>query len=241
MQFIPVKTRTLMPPQDDLLAVLDETLPPLMEGDILLVSSKVVAIHQGRCVSPSVANKKDLIIAEADVVIPRIYWNSPLTITNHAFIGAAGIDESNGDEHFILLPSDPFGFAQSLHAHVLKKHSLSTLGAIITDSHSTPLRLGATGIALAWWGIEPLQDHRGRLDLFGRPIKIERSNLVDGLAAGATVLAGEVDESIPVVIARGVPNVTYRDGLTRDQLFSEYKDDTFRVLYENYLPEDLRE
>ena len=240
MQFIAVKTRTILPPHDDLFEALDNTLPLLLEGDIVLVSSKVVAIHQGRCVPYSEASKSDLIKAEADVIIPRPYWGSPLTITNHAFIGAAGIDESNGAEHYVLLPKEPFSFAKELHTHLLKKFQLDNLGVIITDSHSTPLRMGATGISLAWWGIDPLQDHRGRLDLFGRAIQVERSNLVDGLAAGATVLAGEVNESIPVVIARRVPNVTYTNELTRDRIFSEYKDDTFRVLYEAWLPDDFR-
>lgn len=240
MQFISIKTRVLTPPQDNLFAVLDETLPALVAGDILLVTSKVISIHQGRCVSYLESSKADLLLQEADVLIPRPYWNSPLTITNHAFIGAAGIDESNGDGHFILLPEEPFSFAQELHAYLTKKYSLATLGIIITDSHSTPFRFGATGVALAWWGIDPLQDHRGRLDLFGRAIQVERSNLVDGLAAGATVLAGEVDECIPLVIARNVPNVTYTNEPTRNRLFSKYSEDTFRVLYEAWLPDDLR-
>jgi len=236
MQFIPVRTPTLTPPQDDLLAVLDTVLPTLCERDIVLVSSKVVAIHQGRCVAKDTVNKADLIAAEAEMVIPRSYWKTPLTITNHAFISGAGIDESNGSGYYVLLPEKPFSFAQLLHEFLRQKYKLKELGIIITDSHSTPFRLGASGVALAWWGIDPLRDHRGRADLFGRKIKAERSNLVDGLAAGATVLAGEVDESTPVIIARDVPGVTYLEGLTRDRLFTEYQDDTFRVLYENWLP-----
>lgn len=238
MQFIPVKTRVLTPPKDDLYQVLNESLPKLEEGDVVLVSSKVVAIHQGRCVPIKEATKKDLVEASADFIIHREYSGAPLTVTNHAFLGAAGIDESNGDGHYILLPEDMFGFAKELHGYLCTKYSLENLGVVITDSHSGPFRYGATGVALAWWGINPMEDHRGRSDLFGREIQYERSNLVDGLAAGAVVVSGEVDECIPVVIARDVPRLTFTNKNTKDQLLVPYKEDLFRVLFEKFLPKD---
>jgi len=160
-------------------------------------------------------------------------------VIHNTFLSGAGIDESNGDGHYVLLPKDPFASAHALHAFICSTYDVQKLGVIITDSRSHPFRYGATGVALSWWGIEPLDDHRGRLDLFGREIQVERSNVVDGLAAGATVVAGEVDECIPVVIVRDVPRLTFTasDQNTRDHLFSPYKDDTFRVLYEKWLPE----
>lgn len=235
MQYIPIKTRILLPPQDDLLAVLDEFLVDIKEYDIILISSKVVAISEGRCILKSAVDKTDLVKNEADVIIERPYWNSPLTIKHHTFLGASGIDESNGNGYFILLPEDVFASAEKIHKYLKAKHHVNNIGVIITDSRSLPLRYGATGVALSWWGMEPLQNHIGRPDLFGRLIEVERSNLVDGLAAGATVVAGEVNECIPVVIARGVPNVVYTEANTKDSLFAPYNDDTFRVLYERFL------
>ena len=236
MQFIPVKTRVLTPPKDDLYAVLDESLPELREADVVLVSSKVVAIHQGRSVKMGTAHKIDLVAESADFIIHREYTSAPLTVTHNTFLGAAGIDESNGDGHYILLPKDIFEFAEELHKYLCKKFGLTNLGVVITDSHSAPFRYGATVVALAWWGINPMEDHRGRADLFGREIQYERSNLIDGLAAGATVVSGEVDECIPVVIARDVPRLTFTDENTKDQLLVPYKEDLFRVLFEKYLP-----
>jgi F420-0:gamma-glutamyl ligase len=236
MYFIPVKTRVLTPPQDDLFSVLEESLPLLQEGDVVLVSSKVVAIHQGRAVKMGTAHKIDLVQKSADFMIHRDYTSAPLTVTHNTFLGAAGIDESNGDGYYILLPDDMFGFSEMLHEYLCKKYELTKLGIVITDSHSAPFRYGATGVALAWWGINPMEDHRGRLDLFGREIQYERSNLVDGLAAGATVVSGEVDECIPVVIARDVPRLTFTEDNTKDQLLVPYKEDLFRVLFEKYLP-----
>jgi dihydrofolate synthase / folylpolyglutamate synthase len=240
MQLIPVKTNILKPPQDDLLVVFKKYLPLLQEKDVVLISSKVVAIHEGRTVLMTEANKQDLISKEADLVIPRPYWPSPLTVSHHAFLGAAGIDESNGDGYYILLPEDIFASAQWLQAWLKAEYKLNELGIIITDSHSVPFRFGATGVALAWWGIEPIEDCRGRADLFGRIIQYERSNLVDGLAAGATVLMGEVDECTPIVIARDVPRLIYTQANTKEKLLVPFRQDTFRVLYERYLlPEDM--
>lgn len=236
MELIPIKTRILHPPQDDLLSVLKESLPALKEGDVVLISSKVVAINEGRTVKVSEVNKATLIAKEADLVIPRPYWPAPLTVTRHAFLGAAGIDESNGDGHYVLLPEDTFRSAHELYSWLKVESKLQQLGVIITDSHSAPLRYGASGVALGWWGIEPIEDCRGRADLFGREIQYEQANIVDGLAAGATVVMGEVAECIPVVIAREVPRLVYTDKDTKDMLLVPFKDDTFRVLYEKFLP-----
>ena len=215
-----------------------ESLPAIQNGDVVLISSKVVAIHEGRAVLISDADKKELIKQEADLIIERPYWSSPLTVAHHTFLGAAGIDESNGDGYYILLPDDILASAKRLRDWLKSEYKLNELGVIITDSHSSPFRFGATGIALGWWGIEPIEDCRGRSDLFGRKIQYERSNIVDGLAAGATVLMGEVDERIPVVIAREVPRLVFTEADTRGQLLVPFAEDTFRVLYEKYLPRE---
>src|SRR3954471_16973686 len=69
---IRVKTRPMLPPQDDLYAVMEASLPALQEGDVLVITSKIVAIHQGRCVTmDSVPDKEVLVEQEADAWIPR--------------------------------------------------------------------------------------------------------------------------------------------------------------------------
>ncbi len=236
MEYLPVKTRILVPPQDDLFAALDEANLIIKENDIVLISSKVVAIHQGNCAVITAEEKQARAKAAADLVVPRAYATKPITVTHNAFLSSAGIDESNGNGYCIILPKDLFAPAAEIYKYFCQKFALENIGVIITDTASKPFRYGAHGVALAWWGIEPLQDHRGRTDLFGRTIKYERSNLVDGLAAGAVVLGGEVDECTPVVIARGVPNVTFtKNKNTKDDLFADFTDDSFRVLYEQWL------
>jgi F420-0:gamma-glutamyl ligase len=235
MEFIPVQTRIMHPPKDDLFAVLDTHLADVREGDVVCVSSKVVAIHQGRCVPAGSIEKSELVKREAELFILRGNAPTPLTVKQATFIGAAGIDESNADGHYILMPEDLFGFARALWEHIRAKHALQNVGIIITDSRSLPLRYGATGVALAFWGFAPLLDHRGEEDLFGREIRHERSNLADGIAAGANVVMGEVAESTPIVIARSVPGLAFTEANDPSELFTGFEDDIFRVLYERFL------
>lgn len=236
MELIPIKTRRLEPPQDDFFAVLGESLTGVQEGDVVLISSKIVAIGEGRTAKLDEVDKATLVAQEADLLIPRAYWKSPLTIIRSAFIGTSGIDESNAGEYVVLLPADAFMSAQKIHTYLKERFSIQNVGVVITDSHSQPLRRGASGVSVGFWGIEPVINHIGKEDLFGRKIQIEQSNLVDGLAAAATVVMGEVDECQPVVIARGVPDLTFTEENTKDTLFVPFEDDTFRVLYEKYLP-----
>ena len=238
MQYIPVKTRIVQPPQDDLYAVLDEYLSDVQEGDIVAISSKIISICEGNCVPYDEELKRVMLRQQADLVIEREYWGSPLTITNSAFIGTAGIDQSNADGYLVSLPKDSFVSAQGIHSYLKERFDLTNVGVIVTDSHSTPLRRGAMGTAIGWWGFAPTIDHVGEADLFGREMKIEVSNIVDGLAAGATVVMGEVAECQPVVVLRNVPDLRFTDRHTKDDLFVPLEEDTFRILYEKYLPKN---
>ena len=235
MELIPVTTRIMHPPQDDLLAVLDASLSEVLEGDVVVVSSKVVSIHEGRCLDKDGIDKARLVQAEAEVVLDRPYAQKPLTITHAAFISAAGIDESNGDGYYVLLPEDPFRSAAGIHAYLTKRFGLQQVGVIVTDSHSMPLRFGALGIGIGFWGIAPLESHVGKHDLFGREFKHERTNVIDSIAAGANLVMGETNECRPVVIARHVPDLHFTTGDQRAALFASFTDDTFRVLYDRWV------
>ncbi len=236
MQIIPIRTRRLNPPQDDLLSVIKDSVTDVNEGDVVVITSKVVAIDEGCTVPYDEEKKLELMKQEADFYIDRPYAKTPLTSIHHAFIGSSGIDESNANGHYVLLPKDLFASAKRLYDFIKENYRLNNFGVIISDSHSGPFRFGATGIALSWWGIKPTLDHRGRPDLFGRKIVFEKSNVVDPLASIATLAGGEVDESTPIVIVRGVPSFEYTDQNTKDELFIPYEEDMFRVLFEKYLP-----
>jgi len=235
MEFIPVKTRRLDPPQDDLYAALDDALTEVKEGDVVAVSSKVVAIDEGNCVPIEGTDKKKLVEEESDLLIPRSYWTSPLTIVKNAFIGTSGVDESNSGDYYVKLPSDSFESAQKIHSYLTERFNLKNVGVVITDSHSSPLRRGASGISISFWGIKPTINHIGEEDLFGREMQIEVSNVVDGLAAGASLVMGEVAEQQPIIIIRDIPSLTFVEGNQMEEAYVPFHEDTYRVLYEKFL------
>lgn len=233
MQYIPIKTRVMQPPKDDLFEVLDESPLEIQKGDLILITSKVVAIHQGRCVPAEDADKAELIKQEADYMIEMDAFDSPfppLTITNFTILGAAGIDASNADGHYVLLPKRPFDIAEDIWNHLKQICNHEEFGVIITDSRSQPMRYGATGVSLAWWGFHPIESHKAKTDLFGRPIRFSVTNIVDAVAAGSSAVSGETNESTPIVIARDVPNLQFVNRDTRHEVFKSEKEDLFYPL-----------
>ncbi|MDR1477239.1 MAG: coenzyme F420-0:L-glutamate ligase [Rickettsiales bacterium] len=216
IEFIPVKTRVVHPPKDEIWDILDGL--ELAEGDIVFITSKILAIHQGRCVKIGEAPKEELIQREASAWLPyenRGGFHVNLTITDNILIPAAGIDESNADGHYILWPKDADGLCREIRARLCARNGIKNLGVVSTDSHTTPLRWGVTGIATGLAGIEPLRDIRGEPDIFGRKMEVTQVDLVDPLASMAVLLMGEGAEQVPIVVLRGWRGVRFdSDGST---------------------------
>jgi coenzyme F420-0:L-glutamate ligase len=237
MQIIPIKTRKIIPPQDDLYKILDKYCPKLKDGDILLITSKILSIHQGRCIAINkIKNKDKLIKSEADVFIPRKECPGEyaiLTIKNNTLIPSAGIDESNALNHYILWPKNPEKEAKNICQYLKKKFSIKKLGVIITDSHTTPLRSGTIGISIGFYGLEPLKDYRGKEDLFGRKLKISRVNVIDSLASVAALAMGEGKECTPIALIRGA-KVEFTNKETFRNLFIPFKEDIYYPLLERF-------
>jgi F420-0:gamma-glutamyl ligase len=146
-------------------------------------------------------------------------------------VGSAGIDESNGDGHYILYPEDPFKSAKRMRTWLMKQYGVRELAVIITDSTSIPLRRGAIGFALAWDGVDPMRDYRNTPDIFGRLLKIEVANLIDPLAAAAVLEMGEGDEQTPVAVIRGAKNIRMKNNSPKgEQLIVSPEDDIFAPL-----------
>jgi putative folate metabolism gamma-glutamate ligase len=208
-----VKTRVLKPPKDDLLGVIEKSIKSLPEKSIVVITSKVVSIWQGRCV-PMINNlkKDDLVVKEADFYLPRSFvpgaWCMH-TLKNNIFIPSAGVDESNANGFYILWPKNLPQTARELWKWLRKKYHVKNLGIIITDSHTIPLRRGVMGISLSHYGFNPLKDYRGKPDLFGRLFKMAQTNIADGLAAASVVVMGEGSESTPICIISDIPWVKF--------------------------------
>jgi F420-0:gamma-glutamyl ligase len=205
MRIQAIKTRVLLPPQDDLLSAIRESLTHFGDGDVLAVTSKALSISQGRCrISQHLGDrteKDELVKQEADKYIDR---NSVpggyaiLTIKDNILIPSAGVDESNANGYFILWPEKPQAAAQEIHDFLLTTYGIKNAGVIITDSHTTPLRLGVVGISLGHFGFQALKSYVGKKDIFGRTFTMERINIVDALATAAVLVMGEGSEQTPL-------------------------------------------
>jgi len=236
MDIIPIKTRIVQPPKDNIYDILDGL--ELQEKDVLLVTSKILAIHQGRTIPVSeVKDKDELIKKEAEVFIPRGECPGEyviLTVKNSTLIPSAGIDESNADGYYILWPEKPEKEAKKICKYLKKRNNIKKLAVIITDSHTTPLRWGVMGISTGFFGLNPLKDYRGTKDIFGREIKMSQSNIVDALAVMGVLAMGEGDERKPMAIARGVENIEFTDKETYEDLLIPTKEDIYYPLLKKF-------
>ncbi len=215
MTIRPVKTRLFIPPKDDIFSLIKEGFSDieLKEKSVIIITSKVVSIWQGRCILREKVNNKDgLITKEADFYLEREKIPGKrviLTIKDNLLVPTAGIDESNGKGYFILWPKNPFKAARDIYDFIQKEYGLKDFGVIITDSRCVPSRRGTIGFALGYYGFYPLKDYRKTKDVFGRKYKISQANLVDSLASSGVLVIGEGNEQTPIAIIEDVSFIDF--------------------------------
>lgn len=229
----PVKTRKVVAGSGNLENLLDEYLLELAEASVLAITSKVVAICEGRVVPLDEANKEELVRQESDYFIdPALSkYGFSFTITQGTLVPVAGIDESNGNGNYVLWPKNPQASANTLRAYLVKRFGLTKVGVVITDSTARPLHYGTEGVAIAFSGFNPLNDYVGKKDLFDRPFKVSQANIPDGLAASAVLVMGEGIEQTPLAVISDVPFVEFVD---RDPTSEELK-----AFYLPHMEDDL--
>ncbi len=214
---------------DDLFAFFDKHLTNVKEKDIVVVTSKIVALAEERVVKKKTGTKAEkhaLVKKEADYFLPaeKSQYNFMLTIKDGTLAVNAGIDESNiGKNHYLLLPKDPYASAEKIWRYLKKRFNLSEVGVVISDSVSMPLRWGVFGSSLAHCGFQAIVDHVGEKDLFGREMQVTKINLPLSIAQAAVFAMGEVDEARPVALVRGVKAITRVDFQDRPPTKDEIK------------------
>ncbi len=213
MQLQSIKTSVITVQDHGIRPILDIALHEFHDGDILAVSSKIVALCEGRAVPLEAASKAELVVQEADLYLPTTVsrYAVYLTIKGSALMPWAGIDESNSDGHHVLWPSDPQQTANDIRAYLCQRFLLRRAGVIITDSRPLPLRWGVTGFSVAHSGFAALHDYRGTPDLFGRPLRMTQANIADALAAAAVLVMGEGNEQTPLVRLSDLPFVMFQE------------------------------
>lgn len=190
----------------------------LQEGDVLAISSKYAAISEGRIVTmedvtitpeaESLAERyhmnpviAQLVLQEADHIFGGIE-GFMLTYKDGILSPNAGLDRSNiPNGYAVLFPKAPYQTARTIRESLQAELGVK-IGLILTDSWLVPGRMGTTGVALATAGIQPLQDERGKEDLFGNPMAVTQRGVADAICVCAQMVMGERDEAIPLAIVR---------------------------------------
>ncbi len=229
MKVQPIRTR-IFKEGENLADFIVAHIPKLRDGAILAVTSKIVALAEGRVVQ--LKNKKEkekLIRAESEwqlKVLPE-WW---LTVRDGTVVVNAGLDDSNADGKTILLPKDSFKSAIELRTKLKKRYKIKQLGIVITDSRTSALREGVTGVALGYAGFKGVKDYRGDKDIFGRKLKVTQTNIADSLATVATVVMGEGNERQPLAVIENTP-VKFCERVNRKELRIARKYDMYRSLF----------
>ncbi len=228
MTITPIRTR-IFREGEDLLVFIERFVPRLPERSILVVTSKIVALAEGRtAVAESARAKARLIKQESEFAIRTKYvW---LTIKDGEVMPTAGIDASNADGKLILLPRDSFHTAHVLRRALMKRFRLKKLGVLITDSRTLQFRAGVAGIALGYAGFSGLRNYRGTKDLFGRKLHYSRTDVADSLATAAVLEMGEGRERCPLALITDA-TVAFRDRIQRNELHIDPHDDLYAPLY----------
>lgn len=249
----PIPGIPLIYPGDDLGEIIyNKTIESHLEpkpGDIWVIAQKIVSKSENRIINiqtivPSarafeIANKTlkdprfvELVLRESKTVL-RQKPGALIVEHKNGFICAnAGIDHSNvessqenPEDWVLLLPEDADKSAQYIRAKLENLFKMP-FGVLIIDSHGRAWRNGTVGTSIGLSGLPAVVDLRGKPDLFGFKLKITQVGAADELAAAASLVMGQADESQPVILASGFP-YQLREGSMKE-LIRDEKEDLFR-------------
>jgi len=225
----PIKTK-IFKPDENLLEFLGKNIPKIKNGDVVIITSKIVALSEGRYACPKNKKQKEEIIkAESDWFLKTKYVY--LTIKDGDVLANAGVDESNANDRLILLPKDSYKSAQIARAYLRQKFRVKKLGVIITDSRLLPLRAGVVGISLGYAGFKGIKNYIGKPDLFGRPFEFSKTDIADSLATAAVLVMGEGTEKQPLCVISEAP-IEFTDKISRTELKIDIREDIYKPLFE---------
>jgi coenzyme F420-0:L-glutamate ligase / coenzyme F420-1:gamma-L-glutamate ligase len=203
----------------------------LADGDVVVVTSKIVSKAQGRVVAA--ADREQAITDETvRVVATREHAGGVTRIVENRLglvMAAAGVDASNTpDGTVLLLPVDPDATARTLRRRLAERFGVR-VGVVLTDTAGRPWRQGQTDLAIGAAGVVVLEDLRGRTDTYGRRLDVTVAAVADEIAAAAELVKGKTSGR-PVAVVRGLGHlVTVEDGPGARSLVRTGPDDMFRL------------
>jgi coenzyme F420-0:L-glutamate ligase/coenzyme F420-1:gamma-L-glutamate ligase len=229
ISLIPVEGLPEIGRGDDLAGLIAEAAD-LEDGDVVVVTQKIVSKAEGRLVAvdpDDPLSHKPVVEAESVRVLRR-RGDLVISETHHGFVCAnAGVDLSNVEEgQAALLPEDPDRSARRIRDG-LRARTGHEVAVIVSDTFGRTWRRGVTDVAIGSAGVRPILDLRGTADAFGREMQVTEVALVDELAAAAELVMGKA-EGIPVAVIRGVDPAWLGAGSVKDDVIRPPAEDLFR-------------
>ena len=234
LEVLPVHGIPEVEPGDVLAEVIAEAArrggPVLVDGDVVVVTQKVVSKAEGRVVDLDPGDpvaRRRLVEGEAVRVLRR-RGELLITETAHGFVCAnAGIDLSNvARGRAALLPTDPDRSARRIRDGLRGRVGVE-VGVVVSDTFGRPWRRGATDVAIGCAGVAAVVDLRGRPDALGRPLEVTEVAVADELASAAELVMGKA-AGVPVAVVRGVDPSWLRESSVRAEVVRPPGEDLFR-------------
>ncbi|CAL9553412.1 Bifunctional F420 biosynthesis protein FbiB [Streptomyces sp. enrichment culture] len=213
---------------DDLAKLIAAAEPGLADGDVVLVTSKIVSKAEGRIVEA--ADREAAIDAETVRVVARRGTLRIVENRHGLVMAAAGVDASNTPAGTVLLlPEDPDASARAIRDGLRDTLGVD-VGVVVTDTFGRPWRSGLTDVAIGAAGVHVLDDLRGGTDAHGNPLSATVVATADELAAAGDLVKGKA-AGLPVAVVRGLPHVVAagQDGDGARALVRDARDDMFRL------------
>lgn len=202
----------------------------LVDGDVVVVTQKIVSKAEGRVVSvdPNDPGAKRRLAESESVRVLRRRGDLVITETKHGFICAnSGVDLSNVTEGYaVLLPIDPDRSARGLRDAIARLSHVS-VGVVISDTFGRTWRRGVTDVAIGTAGVAAVVDLRGMRDALGRELVATEICVADEITAAADLVMGKAS-GVPVAVVRGVDPSWLRESSVREEIVRPAREDLFR-------------
>ncbi|MEV6764991.1 coenzyme F420-0:L-glutamate ligase [Streptomyces sp. NPDC051105] len=194
---------------DDLAKLIAAAGPGLADGDVVIVTSKIVSKAEGRLVEA--ADREAAIDAETVRVVARRGTLRIVENRQGLVMAAAGVDASNTPSGTVLLlPEDPDASARAIRAGLRDALGVN-VGVVVTDTFGRPWRAGLTDVTIGAAGVRVLDDLRGGVDAYGNPLVATVVATADELAAAGDLVKGKA-AGLPVAVVRGLAHVVAEAG-----------------------------
>jgi coenzyme F420-0:L-glutamate ligase / coenzyme F420-1:gamma-L-glutamate ligase len=230
LTILPVEGIPEVRPGDDLAGLIAGAAPDLRDGDVVVVTQKVVSKAEGALerVDPDDPRGHRSIVERESVRVVRRRGDLVISETRHGFVCAnAGVDLSNVDDGWVaLLPEDSDRSARRLRDG-LRARAAVEVAVIVSDTFGRPWRRGLVDVAIGSAGIRPVVDLRGTEDSRGRELQVTEVAVVDELAAAAELVMGKAT-GVAAAVVRGVDPAWMGRGDVRTAVVRPPHEDLFR-------------